>query len=64
METVTIPKQEYDLFLKLKKNKDFTSISFSKKEFNPKDFCGLGKSSKKEIDQYLENIRNKWKQNF
>ena len=32
METIAIPKQEYDLLLKLKKNKDFTSISFSKKK--------------------------------
>ena len=31
-----------------------------KKTFCPRDFFGLAKSTKEEVDRYLKNIRSEW----
>ncbi len=64
MKTITIKKDEYDLFLNFKNHFEKSLNVFSKKtenkNFNPKEFFGLAKYTKDEIDKDLEKTKKEW----
>ena len=65
MKTVTIPKEEYELYLSIKqKFSDLFLIQDSnrkiKEDFNPREFYKVASVSKDKVDKYLRSVREEW----
>jgi len=57
---VHIPKDYRNIYNQKKAHIFIIPIEKEKKEFDPKEFFGAGKSSKNEIDEYLNSSLNEW----